>query len=1130
MIFSQTLPDIDVRPRAHLPSGCRIDGKYAVIRLLGEGGMGMVYLAEDTALRRHVAVKTIDPEAGESTRQRFFREARIAAKLQSDAIVRIHDFGVDESSGAPYFVMDAHLLSEGEIGHVCRDILGCPPPITGRESAPDGLSPLTLQDVLEGDRTLGEVVAARLGLEILDALAALHTASPPIIHRDLKPSNLLFTPSGRLLLADFGISKPERPASDSLPTLTLSGNPLGTPTYAAPEQRDGKEPTIAADYYAFGLVLYRMLTGGRPPAASTALPADVAVRDVPAWNGLLAGLLARDPASRLTDRDAIRRILVRIASGRRSAPVWIAVAAVSAMAAALFASSRFLTGNARSKDADYGLGQPAVTNVVLQSTNALAVAPSSTNAVAVSSASADATAVGQQPASPRQASGSMPASRSPIPSNNPAPVVAAVPVPPPQFDSDWGKAGAEALARLPSDMVPIPKRRFLICRYETTQALWQEIMGGNPSSRKEPALPVDHVSWDDCQAFIARLNGRPETIASGLVYRLPTWDEWAYCACGGGRCRRSGFCWTSPVGDKCYGRHADGTPATANTVERMEWYEVNSGKKPHPVGQREPNFFGLYDIRGNADEWTATKPENDHYAVIGECGSYWTPMRFSEHGTWPLASKGRPAVGFRLCADRRPKEGGDAFAVTAPSTNAVAVAPPAPPILSVVKRRVIPGVNSEWDLNIPLAEVPGTGLLMGRFEVDQKLWMDVMGTNPSSQKAESQKLLCSLLPVDNVSWDECQSFLEKLNNHYVFIDGDHVFRLPTEEEWMVACLAGAKGPYTRADDGTEITDETIEDFAHTWLNSRGISAREVRDEDFTMRKPPKTRAGGKRLERGNAFGLVNMPGNVAEWVADASNGVRIAKGGSCLADDDYRASARLVVPDSGTRIPGVGFRICAPKPDWDKAGRDAIDRLASEMVEVPGLECLVSKYEATQALWYGVMGTRPSVFKGTRRPIESVSWIDCQKFLKKLNALEAIAQSGLRYRLPTREEWQRAASGGGSGKLGRHADGTDVTLETLGRMDWYNANSSNITHAVGLKEPNFFGLYDLLGNVAEMTSHHYTDETIEYAYYCSYPNHPPANQVSGSDFILPVLNKSYQAGFRLVADRLTAKSDGESPK
>ena len=585
---SKTLPDIAARPRAHLPAGYRFGGKYVVVRLLGEGGMGMVYLAEDIVLQRRVAIKTIIPEADETVRNRFSREARIAANLQSDAIVRIHDFGEDEASGAPYFVMDAHLLSENEIGHVTRDILGCPPPIVRGGPTSDGLSPLTLQNVLEGDRTLGEVAAARLGLEILDSLSALHAAFPPIIHRDLKPSNLLFTPSGRLLLADFGISRPEREASDS-PTLTFSGHALGTPSYAAPEQRTGDELTTAADYYSFGIVLYRMLTGGFPPAASTALPPDVKVRNARAWNGLFAGLLARDPASRLTDREAIRRVLVRIASRPRPAPTWIAAATVFAFVALAVA---ILLKN---KGAWH-----AGTVISLREMRAALKLDG---------------------------------------------------------EVDWEREGAEALANLPSNMVEIalsPELSepldsvFLMCRYEVTQALWRMIMGDDPSRIKGPVLPVVGVLWEECQTFVARLNERPEVVASGLVYRLPRADEWLFCALGG-ECEKLGTQYKYR-----YGRHADGTAATEKTISAMEWSRSNSGGLPHPVGQRAPNYFGLYDMVGNAAEWTASTSEDKTAAYVGGRSFENFALEIANHsGLYFPVDKRDWTFGIRLCAERR---------------------------------------------------------------------------------------------------------------------------------------------------------------------------------------------------------------------------------------------------------------------------------------------------------------------------------------------------------------------------------------------------------------------------------------------------------------------------------------------
>ena len=610
-MLSQTLPAIGAQKRPHLPAGYRLGGKYVVVRLLGEGGMGAVFLAQDIVLHRRVAVKTISPEADDATRSRFLREARIAANLQSDEIVRIHDFGEDEASGVPYFVMDAHLLAESEIRHVCRDILGCPPPIIDREPTPDGLSPLTLQDVLEGDRALGEDVAARLGLEILDALAALHTASTPIIHRDLKPSNLLFTPSGRLLLADFGISRPERVLGDSQPTLTLGGNPLGTPSYAAPEQRSGDELTVAADYYSFGIVLYRMLTGGFPPASSTALPADVAVRNTRAWNGLLAGLLVRDPASRLTDRDAIRRILVRIASKPLTAPIWIAIVTVLALGAvamsAVLSKGRSLR-HAEVADDDDG------STIASQSTNALsALLPSLLRVREEIGAGASG--------------------------------------------ESWETAGAEALANLPSNMVEIavsPESDktldsvFLMCRHEVTQALWLMIMGENPSRIKGPTLPVTGVLWGEGNAFVARLNERPEVLASGLVYRLPSADEWLYSALGGD-CGKQWNQYTYR-----YGRHSDGTAATEETIPRMEWYRSNSGGLPHPVGQREPNYLGLYDMVGNVAEWTATTLEDKTAAYVGGCSFEVGAPEIAKHsGLFFPIDRRNWTFGIRLCAERR---------------------------------------------------------------------------------------------------------------------------------------------------------------------------------------------------------------------------------------------------------------------------------------------------------------------------------------------------------------------------------------------------------------------------------------------------------------------------------------------
>ena len=117
----------------------------------------------------------------------------------------------------------------------------------------------------------------------------------------------------------------------------------------------------------------------------------------------------------------------------------------------------------------------------------------------------------------------------------------------------------------------------------------------------------------------------------------------------------------------------------------------------------------------------------------------------------------------------------------------------------------------------------------------------------------------------------------------------------------------------------------------------------------------------------------------------------------------------------------------------------------------------IGKYEVTQEEWQAVMGSNPSKFKGAKRPVEQVSWTDCQEFLRKLNLL-----TGKRFRLPTEAEWEYAARGGNR-SIGYKYAGSD----NLGNVAWYTDNSGNETHPVGQKSPNELGLYDMSGNVWE---------------------------------------------------------------
>ena len=152
---------------------------------------------------------------------------------------------------------------------------------------------------------------------------------------------------------------------------------------------------------------------------------------------------------------------------------------------------------------------------------------------------------------------------------------------------------------------------FYLCKYEVTQALWQAVMGENPSNLKGDNLPVEQVSWDDCQTFITRLNN-----LTGKNFRLPTEAEWEYAARGGNRSR----------GYKYSG---------SNVLSDVAWYDDNSGDKTHPVGSKSPNELGLYDMSGNVREWCS-----DWYgtysstAQTNPTGSSSGSLRVLRGGSW----------------------------------------------------------------------------------------------------------------------------------------------------------------------------------------------------------------------------------------------------------------------------------------------------------------------------------------------------------------------------------------------------------------------------------------------------------------------------------------------------------------
>jgi eukaryotic-like serine/threonine-protein kinase len=250
-------------------------GRYEVERLIGSGGMGIVFKGFDTELNRPVAIKILAPHLAGSgaARQRFSREARAAAAVVHEHVVAIHN--VESDAAAPFLVMQ----------YVAGESL---------QTRLDRRGPLAVREIL------------RIAHQTAAGLAAAHAQG--LVHRDVKPSNIMLEEGvERALLTDFGLA---RAADDA--SLTHTGYLPGTPHYMSPEQARGDSLDARSDLFSLGSVMYAMCTGRPPFRADTsfgvlrritdtpARPIRETNADVPAWLvGLIEKLLAKQPADRI---------------------------------------------------------------------------------------------------------------------------------------------------------------------------------------------------------------------------------------------------------------------------------------------------------------------------------------------------------------------------------------------------------------------------------------------------------------------------------------------------------------------------------------------------------------------------------------------------------------------------------------------------------------------------------------------------------------------------------------------------------------------------------------------------------------------------------------------------------------
>jgi serine/threonine protein kinase len=266
--------------------------QYRVLRKLGQGGMGVVFLAEDMVLQRPVALKVMHPPLASHgrSRRRFLREARAMAAVRSEYIVTIYEVGSADAASAvgpdvPYLAMEC---LEGE----------------------------TLQARLLRERRLPPREGARIGREIAEGLAAAHGKG--LIHRDIKPSNIWLTaPHGRVKILDFGLVH----MIEGDPALSTSGQIIGTPCFMSPEQARGEAVDPRSDLFSLGSLLYLALSGEAPFSGSN--PVSL-VRKVTTQEP--APLFLRLPAVPPELAELVRRLLAKDRADRPVSAAEVAAA------------------------------------------------------------------------------------------------------------------------------------------------------------------------------------------------------------------------------------------------------------------------------------------------------------------------------------------------------------------------------------------------------------------------------------------------------------------------------------------------------------------------------------------------------------------------------------------------------------------------------------------------------------------------------------------------------------------------------------------------------------------------------------------------------------------------------------
>ena len=571
--------------------------KYRIIRVLGQGGFGITYLAEQSMLKMRVAIKEFfirdlcarDDSSTVYTvtqsdmvgryRQKFIKEAQIIAHLKHPGIVNVSD--IFEENGTVYYVME---YIEGE----------------------------SLAEKVKRNGPLSEQTALRYIFKVAEALDYLHNSR--VNHLDIKPANIMVRDANDdPVIIDFGVSKQYDEQKDQTTT-----TPPGVSTGYSPLEQymSGGVSTFSpqADIYSLGATLYKLLTGTTPPNASeilskgfphlpTSISADIreAIEkamqpkpsDRPQSTSEFVGMMEQKQQNEPTIEEDEPTIIIdssdydeentdeptivekhernnNVNQFKVGAWGWACLLFLP-----LFVFSTIFTFFIHNINLFFVMGGISILGGFVAYLSIKSIGKKGNRMKKKESnvlSKVDMDIIDNLIANMVYVDGgsfTMGATKE-------------------QESDAWSDEN-------PTHQVTLSS--FSIGRYEVTQEEWQVVMGFNPSHFKGEKRPVEQVSWNDCQEFISRLNAM-----TGKNFRLPTEAEWEFAARGG---------------NKSHGyKYAGG-----NDIGTVAWYDGNSGSKTHSVGQKQPNELGLYDMSGNVWEWC-----NDWY------GQYTPSMKTNPCG------------------------------------------------------------------------------------------------------------------------------------------------------------------------------------------------------------------------------------------------------------------------------------------------------------------------------------------------------------------------------------------------------------------------------------------------------------------------------------------------------------------